>query len=79
MAEKSDRIADPVVRCYSGHVYAQAPRSFVWQGQCHEVAEIERRWREPKGPRFRVRTVEGHRWRLSYNEGRASWTVEKLT
>jgi hypothetical protein len=79
MPEQTDVIADPLVHCYSGHTYAQEPRSFMWQGQCHEVAEIERRWREPDGPRFRVRTVNGRRWRLGYDERKASWTIEILT
>lgn len=63
------------VECYSGHTYAQEPRAFVWQGQRHEVAAIERAWRTPAGPVFRVRTAEGWRFELAYDEAADRWMV----
>ncbi len=29
------------VTCYSGHVYAEEPRSFVWQGKELRIKSIE--------------------------------------
>jgi hypothetical protein len=67
------------VECYSGFTYPQEPRSFVCQGRHHEVADIERRRREPIGPVFRVRSTDGRRWRLVYDERRESWSVTELS
>lgn len=69
----------PKVECYSGFSYAQEPLAFEWQGQRCEINKVERRWREPQGPRFRVCTADGLRWQLKYDEGQDSWSVEKLT
>lgn len=68
-----------IVECYSGYTYAQEPRAFIWQGQRHEVAEIEHRWREPLGPVFRLRTADGQRWQLAYDETQDTWNLCALT
>jgi len=69
----------PLVECYSGHTYAQEPRAFTWLGQRQDVVETERFWREPDGPRFRVRTGDGQRWDLAYDDAKSSWSLRKLT
>jgi len=68
-----------VVECYSGYTYAEEPRAFIWLGQRHEVVQTERCWREPDGPRFRVRTGEGRRWNLAYDDAMSSWSLRRLT
>ncbi|MBU0492491.1 MAG: hypothetical protein KKA73_20090 [Chloroflexi bacterium] len=69
-------MSEPVqVECYSGHTYAQEPRAFAWQGQRHEVETIERAWREPRGPVFYVRTADGHRFTLAYDEAGDRWVM----
>ncbi len=30
------------VKCYSGHTYAEEPRSFLWEEKEYEVDEIEK-------------------------------------
>ncbi len=63
------------VRCYSGHTYAQEPRSFVWRGREYVVESIERAWREPAGPRWRVRSAAGT-VTLGYDEAEDAWWLE---
>ncbi len=66
------------VECYSGYTYAQEPRSFIWQGQRHTVTYIERRWRTPAGPAFRIRTTGGHHFTLAYRETADVWDIQPL-
>jgi hypothetical protein len=63
------------VECYSGHMYAQEPRAFAWQGRRYAVVEVEARWRLPQGPAFRVRTGPEERCELHYNEADDRWTI----
>jgi len=69
-------MSEPVqVECYSGHTYAQEPRAFTWQGRRYEVETIERAWRTPTGPVFRVRTADGRRFELAYDEMAGRWSM----
>jgi hypothetical protein len=34
--------ANVKVNCYSGHTYAEEPRSFQWEGMDYEIAAIEK-------------------------------------
>jgi hypothetical protein len=63
------------VECYSSHTYAQEPRAFVWQGQRHVVQKVERAWRTPEGPHFRVVADDGDRYELAYNEQADTWSL----
>jgi len=63
------------VNCYSGHTYAERPKSFVWQGVEHEVEEIERAWVEPGERYFLVRTRDNKLFRLCYNETQNQWSL----
>ena len=63
------------VNCYSGHTYAQEPRSFQWQGVEYEVAEIVWAWQEPAEKRFSVRTRENKLFQLCYNEMQKQWSL----
>jgi hypothetical protein len=40
------------------------------------VAEVERSWRTPAGPVFRVRTVDGRRFTLAYREASDDWDIQ---
>jgi len=35
------------VTCYSGHIYAERPLSFVFDNKEHTVKEIEKEWQAP--------------------------------
>jgi hypothetical protein len=63
------------VECYSGHTYAQEPRSLVWQGERYRVAQIEGRWRTPEGPAFRVTADPEEIFELLYHEAEDRWSI----
>lgn len=67
------------VECYSGHSYAQEPRAFTWQGERRAVAVVERAWRTPAGPHFCVRTEDGARFELAYDEGADEWKLKAMS
>jgi len=66
------------VNCYSGHTYAEEPRSFVWEGVEYEVEKIEKAWQEPGKKYFQVRTKENKLFRLCYNETEDQWSLIEL-
>ena len=66
------------VNCYSGHIYAEEPRSFLWEGIEYEVKEIEKSWQEPGERHFRVRTRDQKLFRLCYNELAKQWSLTEL-
>ena len=64
-----------IVRCYSGHSYAERPKSFTWQGVEYEVEEIEKEWREPQERHFKVKTKDNKLFQLCYNESQDRWSL----
>ena len=66
------------VNCYSGHTYAERPRSFLWNGIEYEVDEIEKSWQEPGERRFQVRTTNNKIFKLCYNETKMEWSLIEL-
>ena len=66
------------VNCYSGHTYAEEPRSFQWEGVAYEVAAIEKSWQEPGEKHFLVRTKNSKIFKLCYNETQQQWTATEL-
>ncbi len=69
---------NPTVKCYSGHTYAQEPRSFTWEGVECEVAAIEKAWQEPGERHFLVKTGDNKFFQLCYNEAKERWSVIKV-
>ena len=63
------------VNCYSGHTYAETPRSFEWEGIEYEVAEIEKSWQQPGERHFQVRTKDNKLFQLCYNETEDRWSI----
>jgi hypothetical protein len=70
---------ETVVECYAGSGYPERPRAFRWEGERLEVVDVERRYRSPRGPRFRVRTSDGRRFSLFYDEALDRWDVRLQT
>ena len=64
-----------IVKCYSGHIYAEEPRSFEWDGVVYEVEEIERAWQEPGQRHFLVETGDNKFFKLCYNEAEERWSL----
>jgi hypothetical protein len=63
------------VKCYSGHTYAEEPRSFELEGVVYEVEEIIRAWREPGERHFLVKTGDNKLFQLCYNEAEERWSL----
>ncbi len=66
------------VKCYSGCVYAEGPRSFVWQGSELQIESVEDAWQEPGKRLFRVVTQDGRLFELCYNEAHDRWSAIEL-
>jgi len=57
---------------------AERPLSLVWQGCRHEIAEILARWRGLAEKGFRVKTVQGMAFEITYQEFSDDWHVQPL-
>ena len=66
------------VSCYSGHTYAESPRSFEWEGTIYEVEVVENTWQEPGERHFQVRTRDNRLFQLCYNETNKQWSITEL-
>jgi hypothetical protein len=66
------------VKCYSGYVYAEEPRSFVWQESELEIKSVEKAWQESGKRLFRVVTQDGRLFELCYNEATDRWSAIEL-
>ena len=66
------------VSCYSGHTYAERPKSFKWEGKEYEVEEIEKAWQEPGKRYFQAKTKDSKLFRLCYNEAEDQWSLTEV-
>jgi hypothetical protein len=69
---------DISVKCYSGYLYAEEPRSFLWQESELEIKSVEKAWQEPGKRLFRVVTQDGRLFELCYNETTDRWSAIEL-
>ncbi|MFC1990633.1 hypothetical protein ACFLU9_00575 [Chloroflexota bacterium] len=67
-----------IVKCYSGHTYAEEPRSFECGGVDYEVERIEKAWREPGERHFLVRVGGSKSFKLCYNETEDRWSITEV-
>ncbi len=63
------------VNCYSGHTYAERPKSFLWEGVEYEIEEIEKEWLAPGERHCQVRTGDNKLFQLCYNETEQQWSL----
>jgi len=61
------------VTCYSGHTYAERPKSFLWEGTEHRVKKVEKEWQEPGEKHFRIVTEDDRMFELCYYEDSDRW------
>ena len=66
------------VKCYSGHVYAERPESFTWEGQTLKVQRVKRAWQEPGERHFLVSTDEDTTFELCYEEINDCWSAVEV-
>ena len=76
--EKGWVLNNLIVKCYSGHTYAEEPRSFRWGGVEYEVDKVERAWQEPGERHFLVRTGDNKFFQLCYNEVTKRWALTEV-
>jgi hypothetical protein len=63
---------------YASYRYPERPRAFIWAGEWVVVETVERQWRVPAGPIFRVRTDDDCRFILAYNEASDTWDIQPV-
>jgi len=68
----------PSVECHSGFAYAERPTAIFWEGQRHEVTEIDSQWRIPGGRCFRIRIKDGRAFELAYSEMKDEWHINPV-
>jgi len=61
------------VTCYSGHTYAERPKSFIWEGMEYRVKKVEKEWQEPGEKHFRIITEDDRMFELCYYEASDRW------
>jgi len=67
-----------IVECRSDTEYAERPLSLQWRGRQHEIAEILSRWHGPGEKGFRVKTVDGLAFELTYQEISDDWQIQPI-
>ena len=72
------RVMETKVRCYSSYIYAERPKSFIWQERELKIKSIEKAWQEPGKRLFRVLTEDGKLFDLCYNEINDQWSAAEL-
>jgi len=66
------------VNCYSGHTYAERPKSFLWEGIEYEIEEIGKSWQEPGKRYFKVHTTDNRIFQLCYSGTEKQWSLIEL-
>jgi hypothetical protein len=72
------------VICYSGHSYADKPKSFISNGEQYDIDSIEREWLEPREKHFIVKTIRaGHsksekRCHICYDTREDTWQLKEI-
>jgi hypothetical protein len=66
------------VECRSDSEYAERPLALTWGAQRLEIAEILARWHGPGERGFRVKTVDGQAFELTYRELPDEWLVQPI-
>lgn len=66
------------VECRSDTEYTERPLSLVWRGRRYEIAEIISHWHGHGEKGFRVKTVDGLAFELTYHEISDDWNVQPI-
>ena len=66
------------MKCYSGYLYAEEPRSFVWQESELQIEAVEEAWQEPGKRLFKVVAQDRTLFALCYNEATDRWAAVEL-
>jgi hypothetical protein len=63
------------VEAYAGYKSEETPRAFTYEGVRHEVRDIIARWYTETHACFRIRTSDGHRFVLRYDQNEQVWEL----
>src|SRR5262249_54391181 len=64
------------VEAYSAYKANERPIRFDLDDRTYEIAAVEDRWQDPNAEYFKVRTVDGKRYLLRYDERADEWTLQ---
>lgn len=64
------------IDAYSGYKANERPETSTLDEELYNIAEVEDQWHEPDAEYFRVRTAEGKRYILRYNQQADEWTLQ---
>lgn len=64
------------VDAYSGYKANERPRQFTLDEDTFGIAAVEEQWRSPDSSFFKVRTTDGIRFVLQYDESQHEWTLQ---
>ena len=64
------------VEAYSGYKANERPIRFHLDEGTYEIEAIEDRWQDPKAEYFKVRTGDGKRYLLRYNQHADEWALQ---
>jgi hypothetical protein len=64
------------VETYSGYKANERPLRFHLDEDIYEIAAVEDRWQDPHAEYFKVRTTDGKRYLLRYDEQADEWTLQ---
>jgi len=64
------------VDAYSGYKASERPRQFELDDELYEIAAVEDQWYSPEAMFFKVRTADGKRYILRYDENADTWSPQ---
>ena len=64
------------VDAYSGYKANERPLCFHLDEAVYEIEVVEDRWQDPTADYFKVRTTDGKRYLLRYDEHADEWTLQ---
>ena len=64
------------VDAYAGYKANERPRQFELDDELYEIAAVEDQWYSPEAMFFKVRTADGKRYILRYDENADTWSLQ---
>ena len=64
------------VDAHAGYKANERPRQFHLDEVLYEIEAVEDRWQDPNAEYFKVRTTDGKRYLLRYDERADEWTLQ---
>ena len=64
------------VDAYSGYKPNERPREFELDDELYEIAAVVDQWYSPEAMFFKVRTTNGKRYILRYDENSDGWSLQ---